>query len=82
MSCGCKNKRQQWEVVADDGKGKVLFPGGTKATADAVSKRYKGSVVREKAKPEPAKRATPTITKKTPASTVPGQSTKANTVKT
>ncbi|MGW6456544.1 hypothetical protein ACWF94_11575 [Streptomyces sp. NPDC055078] len=52
MGCACnKGKRQQWEVVADGGDGKVLFgPSSSEATAKAVSKRYAGSVVREKAR--------------------------------
>lgn len=36
--------------------GKVVFTSGSKPTADAVSKRYPGSTVREKAK---SKVATP-----------------------
>lgn len=47
MACSCGQKRQQYEVVANGGSGKVLFT-GSKATADAVSKRYAASVVREK----------------------------------
>ncbi|MFJ8695493.1 hypothetical protein [Streptomyces roseolilacinus] len=47
MGCSCGHKRRLWEVVADGGSGKVLFT-GSKATADAVSKRYGNSVVREK----------------------------------
>lgn len=54
MACACKGKRQQFEVVADDGSGKVLFTSGSEATAKAVSKRYAGSTVREKPKPKPA----------------------------
>ncbi|MFD3612377.1 hypothetical protein ACFWXA_30785 [Streptomyces atroolivaceus] len=50
--CACnKGKRQQWEVVLDGGNGKVLNPPySSQATAKAVSKRYAGSIVREKAK--------------------------------
>ncbi|MGW6391213.1 hypothetical protein ACWFR1_12090 [Streptomyces sp. NPDC055103] len=51
MACACQKKRQQFEVVADDGKGKVLFTSGSESTAKAVSNRYPGSAVREKAKP-------------------------------
>lgn len=47
MGCSCGGKRAQWEVVSDGGSGRVLFT-GTQATAQAVSKRYDGSVVREK----------------------------------
>jgi hypothetical protein len=47
MGCSCAGKRAQFEVVADGGNGRVLFT-GTQATAQAVSRRYDGSVVREK----------------------------------
>lgn len=47
MGCSCGGKRAQFEVVADGGNGRVLFT-GTQATAQAVSKRYTNSVVREK----------------------------------
>lgn len=45
MGCSCGQKRAQFEVVAENGK--VVFT-GTKATAEAVSKRYDNSKVREK----------------------------------
>ena len=45
MGCSCGQKRQQFEVVAENGK--VVFT-GSKATALAVSKRYDSSEVREK----------------------------------
>lgn len=54
MACSCSKQRQQWEVVADDGKGKVLYSSPSKATSDAVSRRYPGSIVREKPKGEAA----------------------------
>lgn len=44
MACSCGQKRQQFEVVAENGK--VVFT-GSKATAQAVAKRYEGAVVRE-----------------------------------
>ncbi|MFC5076128.1 hypothetical protein ACFPN0_32130 [Kitasatospora cinereorecta] len=51
MACACKGKRQQWEVVADGGKGEVVWgPSASQATAKAVAKRHTGSIVREKAK--------------------------------
>ncbi|WP_434593272.1 hypothetical protein [Streptomyces sp. A5-4] len=50
MDCACNKKKQQFEVVANGGDGKVLFTSASQATAKAVSKRYEGSVVREKAK--------------------------------
>jgi hypothetical protein len=45
MGCSCGGKRAQFEVVAENGK--MVFT-GTKATADAVAKRYENSQVREK----------------------------------
>ncbi|MFE4796228.1 hypothetical protein ACFRFL_14195 [Streptomyces sp. NPDC056708] len=56
MACACQKKRQQWEVVADGGSGKVMYS-GTKATATAVAKRYPNSVVREKDATEGAAKA-------------------------
>lgn len=51
MACSCQKNRVQYEVVADDGKGKVLYgPISSEATCQAVSKRYPGSVVRKKGK--------------------------------
>ncbi|MFJ6014468.1 hypothetical protein [Streptomyces sp. NPDC092952] len=50
MGCSCAKKRQQYEVVADGGNGKVLYSSVSKATSDAVSRRYEGSIVREKEK--------------------------------
>lgn len=50
MVCNCNKKRQQFEVVAETGK--VVFTSGSRPTADAVSRRYPGSTVREKAKPK------------------------------
>ncbi|WP_199570537.1 hypothetical protein [Streptomyces murinus] len=52
MGCSCAKKRQQYEVVADGGKGKVLYSSPSKPTSEAVSRRYAGSIVREKAKEE------------------------------
>ncbi|QKW06938.1 hypothetical protein HUT18_11570 [Streptomyces sp. NA04227] len=49
MPCACKGKREQFEVVTE--AGKVVFTSGSQPTANAVSKRYKGSSVRPKAKP-------------------------------
>jgi hypothetical protein len=57
MACSCGQKRQQFEVVADGGSGKVLFT-GSKATAYAVSRRYENSQVREKGAAQAAKTAT------------------------
>ncbi|MFJ7586965.1 hypothetical protein ACIQZO_06135 [Streptomyces sp. NPDC097617] len=54
MACACNSTRKQFEVVADGGSGKVLFTSGSEPTAQAVSKRYENSIVREKPKPEPA----------------------------
>ncbi|WTW95404.1 hypothetical protein OG216_19370 [Streptomycetaceae bacterium NBC_01309] len=52
MGCACKDKnRQQYEVVTP--AGKVVFTSASKPTADAVSKRYAGSIVRDKGKPDP-----------------------------
>ncbi|MFI9026308.1 hypothetical protein [Streptomyces sp. NPDC053560] len=48
MGCACKDKRQKYEVVGTTGK--VLFRSGSKATAQAVSRRYPGSTVEEKDK--------------------------------
>ncbi|WP_030236785.1 hypothetical protein [Streptomyces sp. NRRL S-350] len=54
MACGCNKggSSNQWEVVADGGNGKVLFPGGTQATAKAVALRYPGSIARPKGSTE------------------------------
>jgi hypothetical protein len=57
MACSCNKNRTQYEVVADGGNGKVLYTSGSKHTADAVGKRYAGSIVREQA-PATAKKAT------------------------
>jgi hypothetical protein len=48
MACACKGKRQQFEVVANGGTGKVLFTSGLEPTAKAVAKRYENSIVRPK----------------------------------
>lgn len=48
MGCSCNKKREQFEVVADGGNGKVLFTSSSKPTAEAVSKRYANSIVRPK----------------------------------
>ncbi|MYX39025.1 MULTISPECIES: hypothetical protein [unclassified Streptomyces] len=48
MPCSCQSKRQQFEVVAQNGK--VVFTSANKATAEAVGKRYPDSEVREKGK--------------------------------
>ena len=55
MACGpcaarAKN-RTQYEVVSADGK-RLFGPTASKPTAEAVSKRYAGSTVQEKPKPE------------------------------
>ncbi|MFF1965453.1 hypothetical protein ACFVW5_17930 [Streptomyces sp. NPDC058232] len=49
MACSCQKNRKQWEVVAEGGKGKVLYT-GTEATSKAVARRYEGSIAREKEK--------------------------------
>ncbi|MFD3848177.1 hypothetical protein ACFWVB_20090 [Streptomyces microflavus] len=63
MPCAPCNKRknQQFEVVGQDGTGKVLFTSGSKATADAVAKRYPGSSVRTKGEAPAAKPIVPAI---------------------
>lgn len=53
MGCSCAHQRRLWEVVADGGSGKVLFT-GPRASANAVSKRYVNSIVREKGVPRQA----------------------------
>lgn len=55
MPCACNKNRQKYEVVTEDGAGKVVFGPSTEATCKAVSKRYPGSVVREKPAASPAK---------------------------
>ncbi|MFD4314996.1 hypothetical protein [Streptomyces sp. NPDC058548] len=50
MGCSCAKNKPQWQVVADNGEGRVLFTSSSEATAKAVSKRYAGSSVREKPK--------------------------------
>lgn len=49
MGCACAKNRQKFEVVTEGGEGKVVFGPSTEATCKAVSRRYPGSVVREKA---------------------------------
>lgn len=61
MGCACNQKRQQFEVVGQGGAGKVLFSSGSKATADAVAKRYPGSTVRTKGEAPAAKPFVPAI---------------------
>ena len=56
MACSCQGKKQQFEVVSS--AGKVLFTTGSKATAEAVSRRYEGSEVRERGKPAQRKTIT------------------------
>lgn len=51
MACNCTSKGQ-WEVVAVSGK--VVFTNTSKATAEAVARRYPESTVREKPKEVPA----------------------------
>lgn len=46
MGCSCNKGRKQFEVVADGGAGRVLFTATVEATAQTVSKRYPGSIVR------------------------------------
>jgi hypothetical protein len=48
--CACKQKKNQFQVIAGDGTDKVLFTSSSEATAKAVSKRYANSTVREKPK--------------------------------
>jgi hypothetical protein len=48
IPCGCQKNKQQWEVVT--ASDKVVYTSTSKATAEAVSKRYPGSTVREKGK--------------------------------
>ncbi|MEU6928952.1 hypothetical protein AB0A05_07285 [Streptomyces sp. NPDC046374] len=60
MPCSCASNKKQFEVVADEGNGRVLFTSSSEPTAKAVSKRYENSVVREKPKPQPATAATGT----------------------
>jgi hypothetical protein len=52
MGCSCGGKRAQFQVVTENGK--VVFT-GTKATADAVAKRYANSTVQEAGTPTAAK---------------------------
>lgn len=48
MGCACQNKRNSFEVVQDNGEGRVVFSSSSQATAEAVSRRYTGSIVRDK----------------------------------
>ncbi|WP_439082071.1 hypothetical protein [Streptomyces sp. WL006] len=48
MGCACAKNRQKFEVVSEGGAGKVVFGPSTEATCKAVSRRYPGSIVREK----------------------------------
>ncbi|MFJ4703140.1 hypothetical protein ACIP5N_33810 [Streptomyces sp. NPDC088768] len=47
MPCSCAKNRKTFEVAVSD---KVVYSSTSEPTAKAVSKRYPGSVVREKAK--------------------------------
>jgi len=61
MACACnKGKKKQYEVTH---KGKVVFTTPSRPTADAVSKRYVGSVVREKSNTPATRSAAPAVTK-------------------
>ncbi|MFC8465994.1 hypothetical protein [Streptomyces sp. NPDC057250] len=85
MGCSCNKGRAQYEVVADGGNGRVLYTSSSEPTAQAVGKRYAGSIVRQKgATATAAKKATatpaakkdataPTVVKKktAPATTAP-----------
>lgn len=59
--CGCKKKRQQFQVVVD---GKTVYSSTSEATAKAVAKRYPGSEVKPSAPAgaAPAARAKPAQT--------------------
>ncbi|WP_086778059.1 hypothetical protein [Streptomyces griseus] len=46
MGCACA--KQKFEVVMDGGAGKVVFGPSSEATSKAVSRRYPGSIVRNK----------------------------------
>lgn len=46
MGCSCQNKRQTFEVVAENGR--VVFSSGSEPTARAVAGRYPNSEVRKK----------------------------------
>lgn len=48
MPCSCQKNRRQYEVVLDGGNGRVVYTSTSEPTATSVSKRYAGSVVREK----------------------------------
>lgn len=48
MACGCQKNRKQYEVVLDDGAGRVVYTSTSEPTAKAVARRYNGSIVREK----------------------------------
>lgn len=43
MGCGCKNKTRYQVIV----NGRIVFSSTTQATAEAVSRRYPNSEVRE-----------------------------------
>lgn len=48
MGCACQKNRKQYEVVLENGAGRVVYTSTSEPTAKAVSRRYAGSVVREK----------------------------------
>ncbi|MFF4385079.1 hypothetical protein [Kitasatospora sp. NPDC001547] len=48
MGCACQKGCGQFEAVADEGAGRVLFASSPKPTAETVFRRYPGSIVREK----------------------------------
>ncbi|WP_228995227.1 hypothetical protein [Streptomyces sp. DH8] len=58
MGCACAKNRAKFEVVTEGGEGKVVFGPSTEATCKAVSRRYPGSIVREKAAAATAKATT------------------------
>jgi hypothetical protein len=53
MGCNCNKGRQQYEVVADGGAGKVLYTSSVESTALTVAERYPGSVVRPQGQATP-----------------------------
>lgn len=55
MACACAKNRQQWEVI--NAEGRLMYT-GNQSTANQVSQRYKGSIVREKGKTAPTSAAT------------------------
>lgn len=51
MACNCGKGKTGFQVIASNGN--VVYESTSKATADAIGRRYPGSTVRDKSAPAP-----------------------------